>query len=164
MKAKHPLKDENGFVLLVALIMLAMCTLLGIWATTTSTTEIQIAQNERIYKDNLYRSEAAAMESAQRLENGGNAMADTSSFPAWLHDDSDPDVDPYDITDASWNGSDSQPSVITGSRFLVVFEGIPAGESVGESGSSKVYAYRFYGQSTRYSGKATLEGGYKSAF
>ena len=54
MKERCPLKNENGSVLIVALIMLVLLTLIGISATTTSEIETKIAGNERVFKRNLY--------------------------------------------------------------------------------------------------------------
>jgi Tfp pilus assembly protein PilX len=42
--------NENGSVLVIALIMLVLLTVLGITATSTSNIELQIAGNERNYK------------------------------------------------------------------------------------------------------------------
>ena len=43
-------KHEEGSVLIVALFILVILTLLGIMATTTTETEIQIAGNEKFHK------------------------------------------------------------------------------------------------------------------
>lgn len=43
----QPLINENGFVLVIAMIMLVMLTLIGIAATNTTTIELNIAGNER---------------------------------------------------------------------------------------------------------------------
>ena len=66
---KYIIKDENGSVLILSMLMVMMLTLVGIAATTTSTIEMGIAANERAYKDNFNRSEAAAMIGAQEIEN-----------------------------------------------------------------------------------------------
>ena len=68
MNEKAWLNNEEGSVLILALIMLVLLTLIGISATTTSMIETRIAGNERVYKRNLYSAEAAAMQCAQNME------------------------------------------------------------------------------------------------
>ena len=55
------LKSEDGSVLVIAMIMLVLLTLIGISAITTSTIEVQISANERIYKMNLCVAECSSM-------------------------------------------------------------------------------------------------------
>ena len=44
-KLISPLNNENGSVIIVAILLLVLLTLIGIAGTNTSTTEIQIATN-----------------------------------------------------------------------------------------------------------------------
>ena len=59
MKEKCLLKNEKGSVTVLAMVILALLTLLGIAATTTSSLEVQIAGNELRHKLAFYASEAA---------------------------------------------------------------------------------------------------------
>ncbi len=59
MKEKCLLRNEDGSVLVIALIMIVLLTLLGISATTTSQIEIQITENERSHEIAFYAAEAA---------------------------------------------------------------------------------------------------------
>jgi type IV pilus assembly protein PilX len=52
------LKDEQGTILVVALIMLTLLTLIGISASTTSQIEIQISGNDKQHKAIFYAAEA----------------------------------------------------------------------------------------------------------
>ena len=47
-RKSHIIRDERGSVLVIALLTLSFLTIIGILATRTSTTDIQIANNERI--------------------------------------------------------------------------------------------------------------------
>ncbi|MBW2409380.1 MAG: hypothetical protein JRF72_06240, partial [Deltaproteobacteria bacterium] len=47
LKIGSQLKDENGSVIVVALIILALLTILGIASTNTSTLEVRIATNSQ---------------------------------------------------------------------------------------------------------------------
>ncbi|MEA1866847.1 MAG: PilX N-terminal domain-containing pilus assembly protein [Thermodesulfobacteriota bacterium] len=57
-KLNFRLRDEKGSTLLFAIIILVLLTLIGIAATNTSTIEIQIAGNERVYKEAFYNADA----------------------------------------------------------------------------------------------------------
>lgn len=51
-------RKEEGSVLLIALLILALLTLIGISATTTSEIELQISGNQKIHKMVFYAAEA----------------------------------------------------------------------------------------------------------
>jgi PilX N-terminal len=51
--------NENGSVIVLALIMLVLLTLLGMAVSRTSSIEVQIASNDQQAVDNLYKAESA---------------------------------------------------------------------------------------------------------
>ena len=59
MKEKYLLENKKGSASVIALILLALLTLLGIAVTTTSSIEVQIAGNELRQKLAFYSAEAA---------------------------------------------------------------------------------------------------------
>lgn len=59
MKAFGMATNEAGSVLITALFLLMFLTLIGIAATTTTTTEMQVAGNEKCFKLAFYAAEAA---------------------------------------------------------------------------------------------------------
>ncbi len=69
MNKQSLLNNEEGSVIVAALMILVLVTLMGISATTTSTIEAQIAGNEYIYKKGFYLAEASVQTAAQQLEN-----------------------------------------------------------------------------------------------
>ncbi len=69
MQIFNSANNEDGFVLIVSLLILMVLIVLGIAATNTTTVELQIVGNEKVAKDNFYKAEAAAYEAAQLLEN-----------------------------------------------------------------------------------------------
>ena len=108
MKSIRMIGNEEGSVLVLALIMLVLLTLLGIAATRTSEIEIQIAGNERTYKLNFFSADGAVMECCQRVDNGGTEMtAMNGTQPNWMIDLNNKNVSgvtvPYtdDITNAA---------------------------------------------------------------
>ena len=59
MKKTLLLTNENGSVVVLALIMLVLLTLLGMAVSRTSSIEVQIASNDQQAADNLYKAESA---------------------------------------------------------------------------------------------------------
>jgi len=53
------LSNEQGSVLIVSLLTLALLTLIGVAATTTTTSDMHVAGNEKSYKLAFYGAEAA---------------------------------------------------------------------------------------------------------
>ncbi|MBW1815443.1 MAG: hypothetical protein JRJ39_17975 [Deltaproteobacteria bacterium] len=58
MRDKTLIRNENGSVIVLAVVMLVLLTFLGISATRTSTIEVQIAANEKRAVQDLYQAEA----------------------------------------------------------------------------------------------------------
>jgi type IV pilus assembly protein PilX len=172
---KGLLNDEEGSVLVVALIMLVLLTLIGISATTTSEIETKISANDRVQKRNLYAAEGAALHGAQDLEG----VADPKTTPpAYLHA-LNTVTDANLRSDAFWDSTapvNSQVSVhsITGvvsagsdARFLVTSEGLAGGAKATslDMTKSNVHAYLIYGRCRRpNSGPTIVEVGYRKAF
>ena len=166
MKKIGMLKSEDGSLLIIALIMLAFLSLIGISASRTSSIELLIAGNERIYKQNLYMAEASAMENVQRLENGGTEMSKLADpdHPVWLLTLSSL-PSPNDITDPdNWTNDNSQTSLMdSDTRFLTIYKGIDPGDSLDLS-KSRLFTYGVIGRSIRNNGLAIIDVGYKRAF
>jgi hypothetical protein len=163
MKAKCVLGNEDGSVLVIALVMLALLTIMGISATTTSNIEMQVAKNIEFYTQNFYMAEAAAMEAAQELENRNlqtnppNYLQDigvlvdkAGSIPdgGYWNANADPSADP-DLDDFTQKLSSS--------------EGIVGGSSL-DMGKSSVYGYTVYGRSESNNSVVIIELGYRKAY
>ena len=166
MKEISKLNNEDGSVLILALIMLVLLTLIGISATTTSMIENKIAGNERVYKRNLYSAEAAVMQCAQNME-----QTDLQNpRPAWLGL-KDAVNEPDDIRLPSFWDAPVDPTpqlgVIPGTLFVATSQGL-AGGAQGTSLDmtvSNVHAYSVYGRcKPSNSGPTIIEIGYRKAF
>lgn len=59
MRKTSLLTNENGSVMVLALILLVLLTLLGMAVTRTTSIEVQIASNDSRAADNLYKAESA---------------------------------------------------------------------------------------------------------
>jgi Tfp pilus assembly protein PilX len=164
MGKKHILENEEGSVIVLAVIMLALLTLLGIAVTTTSSIEVQIAGNEHKYKKELYLAEGAAMQCAQILEDQNNAQelhpTSTTLYNSWLKDNSVEMSDP-DIMLVNSQQSTIDPDNNT--RYGAVCLGIGSGDSLDMSAPSSMHEYAIFGL---YSGvgQHQIRVGYKKRF
>jgi hypothetical protein len=82
--------SENGFVLVLALFMLSICSIMGIAALLTSTTEIDIAGNEKIHKETLYQAEAGYLVGAEVLK-------EQEAYGAWEDNEKFADLSDYSV-------------------------------------------------------------------
>jgi len=159
MKEKCLLKNDDGSVLVLALVMLVLLTLLGISASRTSSIEIQISGNDMIYKQNLYMAEAGAMEAVQELEN--NDLE--TNAPAWLQ----PIDTVLDIPDKSFWDANSEasgdPDLDDYTLKIASTDGIVGGASLDMS-KSNVNGYTVYGRCERKKGIIVVEVGYRKPF
>lgn len=81
--------EEQGFIMVLAMFMLTICTIIGIAAMITSTTEIDIAGNNKVSKETFYQSETAYVPAAA-------AIIDKEAYGDW--------ADNYKYTDKGADG------------------------------------------------------------
>lgn len=62
-------KNEKGYVLVIALLVLAVVTVIGVLALSTSTTEVMIAGNTRLREMNLSSADAGVAVSEPVIRN-----------------------------------------------------------------------------------------------
>ena len=60
--------NESGFILIVALLMLALVTIIGIAATRTSETEVRISGNDRDIRNDFYSAESVLVDAMEHWE------------------------------------------------------------------------------------------------
>ena len=60
--------NEDGYILMVSLIILVLATMIGIAASTTASIELQISGSDKRHAENFYKAEAAAMAGASALQ------------------------------------------------------------------------------------------------
>jgi hypothetical protein len=155
-------KNEEGFILIVTLIILVLLTLIGISASKTSEIEIRISGNEMRYKRNLYSAEAVAIECAQTLEDNGVL----DGTVAWIKGMGTVTRD--DILDDTYWTTESQVSAMdANARYLSEVEGIAEGTSL-DMTKSRVHSYKIYGRwqnpTMQQEGRSIVTLGYKKAF
>lgn len=62
------LNNDKGSILLVSLLIMMLLTMIGIYASTTSTTEIKIAGNEKVHKMTFYAADGGTEAGSELLE------------------------------------------------------------------------------------------------
>ena len=160
MKKQFLLCQDQGSVLIVALVVLALFTLLSISSTATTNMEIRITGNENIQKENLYAAEAAAMRGAQDMHD--NDLR-TSSL-AYLNGITSPTQTQSHITNlSSYILSDTLTQLPAETRFASVSRGIAAGSSL-DMTKTRVHEYSVYGWCNSNKNTVIVEVGYRKAF
>lgn len=163
MKSKTCIKSQDGSVLIVALLILVLLTLIGISVTTTTEVEINIAGNEKLYKENLYFAEAGAMECAQRMEEASELSPAIQSWLKGLGTVSDDDI----RSEAYWTANGQVSTVDPNTRYLAVEEGVSSDSSL-DMTRTRLHSYAIYGR--RYNSSRPNQGlsivkiGFKKAF
>ena len=161
------LKNEDGFVLVTAMVMLVILTLLGTFALNATKFELQIAGNDRMHKKIFYLAESAANEGAQNLETEDDAdnLRPKLSTKSWLHEENkianleDPDSADLSLFDDS-GLTDPSAQVKMAAVGLGIVRGDKA-SSLTLTSSSAVYAFQLYGYSQERNGQVIIELGYK---
>lgn len=152
MKTKNTVSDEKGSVLVIALVMLALLTTLGIMSTNTTSIDLQIAQNERIHRQNFNMAEAANMLAVQRVINELEDLGDWNDAAYdWIHvcDENSAAgcAHPFrDTTDSAWT-DDAITLTVNGlsAKYLAEYNGEFSGASIKVPATDKMYKFTCYG-------------------
>ena len=175
----HRLKNEEGSVMVVGLLVLVTASLIGIAATTTSNIEVELAGNDKTYKQNFYRAEGAAVLAGQLLENEKDAT-ELNDLPygtvdeenpaepidEWLRNEMDDLPYPDNIGNGyNWDASMnySGEALCEDNRFLAFHEGTAEGSSLDVSAST-VHRFTVYGRSEMNNGSVIVEIGYRKRY
>jgi hypothetical protein len=76
---KDIISKENGNVTVIALMILVILTIIGISASRTSTTDMQIARNEIPHKQDFFISEGGQNKEAAYIGTGGHPIVDVNT-------------------------------------------------------------------------------------
>jgi len=80
-------KNENGYIIIVALLILALLTVISVSAIHMSTTESKIATNELLFEKAFYAAETGLQQVTEDLRNrylsGNSAILATGGDPNW---------------------------------------------------------------------------------
>jgi hypothetical protein len=165
------LKNEEGAVIIAALLILVLLTIIGIASTNISNTEVRIAAHEAIHQQNFYRAEGATLQAIDEMEGMSNPETEDPPL-AWMTQtlaNSQSLLDSGNLYNSTFWDSGSGDATPAGStfsdtRYVVVSGGIAEGESL-DMGSTKIHGYTIYGRSAPANrGSVTVEVGYLKAF
>lgn len=91
--ARTPFLNQNGSIILIALMVLVIMTVIGLMSSRTVVTENFIIRNQGIYKQNVNMVEAAIMETLQRFmqlePDDANIVNVNASALTWINDIND---------------------------------------------------------------------------
>ena len=162
--------NENGSVMLIALLIMALLTIIGVSAINDTTTELQIARNDAIYKINFFQADGSARQGIQALEDTADPttnLVPSSSSIAWLQNTGyDPDAQAWEFSGAGQNAIQSDFPGARGNSagYMVEFRGITAGSGKTMTASTNLYEYRVYGRSSYNDGDCMVMTGYRIRF
>jgi hypothetical protein len=166
----HPLKsltNENGSAIVIALMLLSLLTVMGIWSTRKSNIETLIAGNEVARKQTFFRTESGVIEGAFTIEDANTGQLASRSY-AWLTEASiAPDMTDPDNWDFDGVGGDDTAMATTVDPevgFCALDKGITSGDSLLMTGASQVRTYAVYSFHDSRNGQALMEVGYKRRF
>jgi hypothetical protein len=72
------LKSEEGYLTIIAFVLLVVLTVIGVFATKTAQIDLQTAYNEIPYKQNFYVAEGGVNQEAAVLGSGDSIYAVTN--------------------------------------------------------------------------------------
>jgi Tfp pilus assembly protein PilX len=157
------LRNEEGSVLLLTLVLLILLTIAGLGILSTTDTELQITRNDKCFKQNITRAESAVMEAAQLLayfdSQGQKAeLKPETSSQEWLND--------APVAPDAWAASNSTRSEIYDSLsgYTATYEGIAPGASLDLASSSTMRQYELVGRSEQCQGLLDIIAGYRIRF
>jgi hypothetical protein len=166
----HPFKsltNENGSAIVIALMLLSLLTVMGIWSTRKSNIETLIAGNEVARNQTFFRTESGVIE-------GGFSIKDAaaSDLTAWTPDWLTKKEFALDMTDPeNWDfdqvGGDDTAVPTTADPevgFCALDKGITSGDSMLMTNASQVRTYAVYSFHDSRNGQSLMEVGYKRRF
>jgi len=95
------LNNQQGSVIVIAVIILVLLTVIGIAATNTSTTEMQISTNAVLHNVALYTADSGI--EAGRAALNTLKLDDVGSWDKLLNNSTDPPPDPLEVI--VWNST-----------------------------------------------------------
>lgn len=169
------LKNEQGFVLVAALMMLMILLIIGVAATNTTTIELQISGNDKLAKQVFYQAESVATEATRIMANDGGVSLEDPTAYTWLNLDpvtsgqltvgaggtEDADV----RSETFWNNNSANSLLpTTGTlQMMAAFRGISPGSSL-TLGSSRIHEYDVYGRSRQNNSLAIVKESFRIPF
>jgi len=161
------INNEQGFVLIVSLLMLMVLMVIGIAASNTTTIELGISGNDKLSKQVFYQAEGAVAEAFRIIANDSSSNLEDTTLYLWL--ERDPvgnnvltvgaggtelaDVHDNTIPSTIWSAATLPMTEMAGA-----FRGIASGSSLGMSGST-IHLFDLYGRSQQNNARTIIKVG-----
>lgn len=152
-------RTENGFAIITAMLFLITLTIIGIAATNTTSIEMNIAGNERVYKQSFYNAEGAVREAIKENLNS-----------SWVYEPNKGEEIPMNGNEKDINAICSQASSTLGENITygAINNDIPngvagSGHSLKMEGTSvggSISFFDLYGQSVENNTTVQIRMGY----
>ena len=163
------LNNEEGSVIIMALIVLVALTMIGIVSTDNTVVELQIVRNETIYRQNFYRAESAVIDGAQVMEDSTLTIPPSPLRP-WIQTLASLPVPDHMENVSNWNAGNSNLSnnmnnpLTNETRYAAIF--IKKVGSKKMTNQDSLYLYHIYGlfDSTSGQGRSMIRMGYNDRF
>ena len=160
------LDNETGSIAGIILLILTILTLVGLASVYSSNTEVITAGNYVMIEQNLYRTEAAAVEGAHWLEDADPEVLSDLSSTAFLSLN-DIDITSLDLSDGRWQMSAIDPEQ-NGAAPIIGYSIVDETGPVDLAAHSNLYTYRIYGLYDRpggvNKGRVLIAIGYRKRF
>jgi len=161
----RPGNDQDGFVLVLALLILIVLLIVGITAMKGSKMELYIAGNERQTKQIFYSAESGAFQAAQLIKNDTANSLHSWSTPGLNSDSTMQGVDM--ALDATWDSTNSTissgNSTLINTKFISIDKGVGSGGSL-DMATSQLHDFDIYGRTKYVNAKKIINIGFKRRF
>ena len=166
IESKNILQNDKGSALLLVMIVMAALTLISLSSVNTTTVEYQIVRNERIYVDNFYKAESAALEGTRMLEiQSDDALSERDQDWLELYDEDQDVLDTDNWGSAVASSSSDQVSGDSSGDTDAIYEvkdkGVAYGASLDMTAPDNMYDYASRGCGYSENGKVIIEVGFK---
>ena len=98
------INNQQGSVIIMAVIILALLTVIGISATNTSTTEVQVSTNAVLHNIAFYTADSGIEAGRAALNN--IKIGDAGSWDKLLYNQQNPSLLRVDKKKVTWKGTD----------------------------------------------------------
>jgi Tfp pilus assembly protein PilX len=157
---------QEGSIISITIFILLLMTIIGIASISTTNIELMITSNERVYKENLYKAEAAAMKCAQFLQI--TDLQPDSSITGVIFSNGPNENNILDAGEWNSSGNSSAHSSapinsVSEARRMAVYQGIAPDSSLDVS-KSRVHMFSIYGRGHKDDGRVVVKLGFRKPY
>ena len=167
MKRNAILANQDGAVLLVAMMILTLIAIVATTYTRNTTVELQIVRNDTERRQQFYLAESAAREAAQQIENMPKEMLSDISSLDWINQ-AELDLNALDLYDVNHLWLKSAVDNSPGGTVEVGYSVVEKSGPIDLSAASNMHVYSIVGlydvPDGMNKGQVLIEVGYRRRF